>query len=197
MKLIETTTLGSVDFPIAELKAQLRLGTGFSDSGAQDGLLESCLRAAMGAIEARTGKILIRRRFVWTINAWRLDGGAQAFPVSPVTDVIDVRMVAPGQPAATLDPADYVLVADDQRPRVMALARPFPQIAPGGAAELSFEAGYGAWAAVPPDLRQAMLMLAALYYENRDSMVNGGGQIPLGVSALLEPYKRLRLGAAS
>ena len=196
MKMIETTTLGSADFPIAELKDQLRLGTGFVDSGAQDGLLETCLRAAMGAIEARTNKILIRRRFQWNLNVWRLDGAAQAFPVSPVSFILYVRMVAADGTWTALDQTRYTLVADDQRPKVLALKQPFPQIEAGGSVEFSIFAGYGAWAQVPADLRQAMLMLAALYYENRDAMISGSGQIPMGVSALLEPYKRVRLGAA-
>ena len=91
MRLIETIALGSADFPVAELKDHLRMGSGFSDSGAQDGLLETCLRAAMGAIEARTGKILIRRRFQWNLPTWRLDGAAQAFPISPVSFILYVR----------------------------------------------------------------------------------------------------------
>ncbi|NOR61680.1 MAG: hypothetical protein GQ535_04190 [Rhodobacteraceae bacterium] len=196
MNLIETTTLGSADFPIAELKDQLRLGTGFTDSGAQDGLLETCLRAAMGAIEARTSKILIRRRFSWNLRAWRLDGETQAFSVSPVTYIFYLRMVAANGTWVAIDPSSITLILDDQRPKAMLQNQSFPQIDAGGSAEFSISAGYGAWNEIPAGLRQAMLMLAASYYENRDGMINGGGQIPFGVSALLEPYKRIRLGAA-
>ncbi|HIP24712.1 MAG TPA: hypothetical protein EYG79_14140 [Rhodobacteraceae bacterium] len=196
MNLNETSTLNSSDFPIAELKDQLRLGTGFSDSGAQDGLLETCLRAAMGAIEARTSRVLLRRRFQWSLYNWRLDGDAQALPFAPVSIILYLRVLAADGSITTVDPADYKLQLDNQRPKLLALKRPFPAIEAGGSAEVSMYAGYGSWAYVPAGLQNAMLMLAVSYYENRDGMINGGGQIPFGVSALLEPYKRVRLGAA-
>ncbi len=196
MNLNETTTLSSADFPIAELKDQLRLGTGFTDSGAQDGLLETCLRAAMGAIEARTSRILLRRRFQWNIYNWRMDGDTQALPFAPVSSILYLRMIAAGGEITTIDSADYKLQLDSHRPKIVALKRSFPAIETGGSAEVSMYAGYGFWEHVPADLQNAMLMLAASYYENRDGMINGGGQIPFGVSALLEPYKRVRLGAA-
>jgi len=195
MRLTETGPLTQADFPIGALKDQLRLGTGFSDSGTQDALLETCLRAAMGAIEARTGKILISRGFLMIRETWRLESGAQVFPVGPVSNVQYVRLVAADKSRADLPAADYRLIEDDQRPKIAAVNPPFPPIEAGGTAEIMFLAGYGPWAQVPADLQQAMLMLAASYYENRDSMINAGGQIPFGVSALLEPYKRFRLGA--
>jgi uncharacterized phiE125 gp8 family phage protein len=52
---------------VAALADHLRLSRGFADDGSQDGQLESCLRAAASAIEARTGKALFRRRFALTL----------------------------------------------------------------------------------------------------------------------------------
>ena len=195
MRLIESGTLTQADFPIGALKDQLRLGTGFNDSGAQDALLETCLRTAMGAIEARIQKILIVRRFFMIRETWRLEGEAQPFPVSPVSYIYYVRLTAADKSWVDMNTANFRLSADDQRPKLVPVGQPLPQIEPGGTAEIMFLAGYGVWAEIPADLQQAMLMLAASYYENRDSMINGGGQIPFGVSALLEPYKRFRLGA--
>ena len=56
MMLIEETAVPLAALPLAEFKAHLRLGTGFADDDIQDPVLESFLRAAMAAIEARTGK---------------------------------------------------------------------------------------------------------------------------------------------
>ncbi len=61
MMLVEQTTVPGAALPVAEFKDHLRLGTGFADDGVQDGVLEAYLRAAMAAIEARTGKILLTR----------------------------------------------------------------------------------------------------------------------------------------
>ncbi len=196
MRLIETTTLTAANLPMEEFKAQLRLGTGFTDSGTQDVLLEACLKAAMGAIEARTGRILVRRRFLWRLNTWRLDGNAQNLPVTPVTAMLYLRMMAPDGSYDTVDPASYTLQPDDQRPRIVSIGKSFPPIETGGSAEMFFIAGYAAWKNIPSALSQAMLMLAASYYENREGMISGAAQMPFGISAMLEPFKRIRLGAA-
>ena len=69
MMLVEETTVPLSALPVAQFKDRLRLGSGFSDDGLQDSVLESYLRAAIAAIEARTGKILIERAFTWTLSA--------------------------------------------------------------------------------------------------------------------------------
>jgi uncharacterized phiE125 gp8 family phage protein len=48
---------------------------------------------------------------------------------------------------------------------------------------------------VPADLRQAVLLLAAHYYENRDAGALGEAAMPAGVAGLLGPWRALRLGA--
>ena len=62
--LIEETAVSPAALPLAEFKAHLRLGTGFADDDIQDPVLESFLRAAIAAIEGRTGKMLLERIFL-------------------------------------------------------------------------------------------------------------------------------------
>lgn len=85
--LIEQTTVPALALPIAKFKDHLRMGTGFADDAVQDAVLESYLRSAMAAVEARTGKVLIERSFMWSLTAWRALG-EQAFPVAPVTAIV-------------------------------------------------------------------------------------------------------------
>ena len=47
MMLIEETTVPEAALPLAEFKAHLRLGTGFSDDDVQDPVLPGFLRAAL------------------------------------------------------------------------------------------------------------------------------------------------------
>ena len=55
-------------------------------------------------------------------------------------------------------------------------------------------AGYGPdWDDVPADLAQAVLMLAAHYYDYRQDMGLGAGCMPFGVTALIERHRPLRL----
>lgn len=197
MNLTETTTLTSADFPVAEFGEHMRLGTGFSDDGAQNALLESCLRAAMGAIEARIAKILIARSFHWRVYQWRREGGGQALPVSPVNAINELVIFPAKGPPTYINSTLFGLVPDIQRPRIVPLSGELPEIPDYGSARIAFDAGYGIWDDIPAALKQAVFLLAATYYENRDAMVARAGQMPFGVMALIEPYRRLRLGGAA
>lgn len=193
MNLIETTKLGSAALPIVELREYLRLGRGFPDDGAQDTVLESCLRAAMGAIEARTSKALVTRVFQWTLYRYRFDGNAAVLPISPVTWLLSFSITTAEGATTPYARGDYILQQDSQRGRIVAKSGKMPEIPEGGFGSLHFNAGFGAWNKVPSALQHAMLMLAGFYYENRDAMLNGAGQMPLGVASLLAPYQRIRL----
>ena len=57
--LIEETEVPADALPVEDFKAHLRLGRGFSGDSVQDAVLDSFLRAALSAIEGRTGKALI------------------------------------------------------------------------------------------------------------------------------------------
>ncbi|MEL6745987.1 MAG: hypothetical protein AAFO68_11070, partial [Pseudomonadota bacterium] len=83
MMLVEQTSVPASVLPLAEFRDHLKLGTGFSDDAVQDGLLEANLRAALAAVENRTGKAVLERGFVWSISAWR-DLSHQVLPVAPV-----------------------------------------------------------------------------------------------------------------
>jgi len=197
MKLIEATTLGSADFPMAELKDYLRLSSGFTDDSAQDVVLKTCLQAAMGAIEARTGKILIQRNFTWTFNQYNTEGRAMILPVTPVAWLNRFDTFSADGSGTNHATTDFILQADTQRMKLLPKTGRLPSLLPDGYGMLKLSAGYGAWGDVPVGLRQAMLILAARYFENRDTMTSAQGQMPFAVAALLEPFLRVRLGFGS
>lgn len=196
MKLTETTPLLTADIPVAEFSDFMRLGSGFADDGGQNVLLETVLRAAMGAIEKRISKILIARGFNWQIYIWRRDRRAQVLPVAPINAISQIMMIDDLGVSSVVDPSVYRLEFDNARPRVMPMATNLPEVPVNGSAVITFDAGYGIWVDVPSDLRQAVFLLAANYYENRNDLVKASGQMPFGVLALLEPYRDIRLGAA-
>ncbi len=193
MMLIEETGVSQAALPLAEFKAHLRLGTGFSEEGLQDPVLESFLRAAMAAIEARTGKVLIRRAFHWTQMAWRAPEG-QPMPVAPVTQITSLVLRSRGGDQEAIPPAFYWLEVDAHRPVLRPQGAMLPVIPRGGTAEIVFEAGFAvAWGDLPADLAQAVLLLAAHYYDYRDETALGDGCMPFGVSSLIERYRTVRL----
>ncbi|MCK0139028.1 hypothetical protein [Aliiroseovarius sp. F47248L] len=196
MMLVEQTTVPGAVLPVAQFKDHLRLGTGFADDGVQDAVLESYLRAAIAAIEARTGKILLSRSFTWTLTAWR-DLATQALPVAPVSQITSLKIIDRLGGEEVINTARYVLEPDMHRPRLVSTGLCLPAIPVGGQVVIAFEAGFGAsWADMPADLAQAVMLLAASYYENRSDMGGtaiGQSQWPSAVAALIQRYRTVRL----
>lgn len=193
MMLVEETSVPLAALPVAEFKAHLRMGSGFSDDSLQDSVLESFLRAAMAAIEARTGKIMIAREFSWTLTKWR-DGAGQTLPVGPVQDILSVSLIDRLGDSAIVAPSAYRLEKDMQRPRLMPNGACLPYIPREGAVVIRMQAGFGVdWDGVPADLQQAVMLLAAHYYEYRNETTLQGGCIPFGVTSLIERYRPMRI----
>ena len=179
--------------PVAEFKDHLRLGTGFADDGQQDALAESYLRAALAAIEGRIGKALIQRAFWLELADWR-EPGVQPLPLAPVQAVASVTLVDSDGAESVVDAARWRLVKDLQRPRIVSVGVLLPTVPQDGAVEIVFAAGFGpAWGDVPADLRQAVLLLAAQYYELRHEGGAGAGAMPFGVMALIERWRTVRV----
>jgi uncharacterized phiE125 gp8 family phage protein len=194
MMLTEQTAVPGSALPVQAMKDHLRLGTGFADDGLQDGLIEAHLRAAIAAIEARTGKALLARRFSLVLSRWREIQGAQSLPVAPVSGIVSVTLTDAADAPIVLTPDRYRLVPDMHRPRLAGVGRALPTIPEGGAVDIVFDAGFGAdWTAVPADLGQAVLLLAAEFYERRHDDGEGGGAVPLSVQALIERWRTVRV----
>lgn len=193
MMLIEETSVPLVALPVAEFKAHLRLGSGFAEDSLQDAVLESFLRAAMAAIEARTGKILIARDFSWVLTGWR-DATGQALPVAPVSAITGLVLIDAEDAETAVDPGLYRLEHDMQRPKLKPRGTLLPTVPANGGVRIEFTAGFGPdWGDLPADLGQAVLLLAAHYYEYRNETGLGDGCMPFGVSSLIERYRTVRL----
>ena len=191
--LVERTTVPTEALPVTEFRDHLRLGTGFADDGVQDVVLESYVRSAIAAIEARTGKVLITRGYAWTLTRWR-DSSYQALPVAPVVAVTAVKTIDRDGNETVADSSSYRLAQDSQRPCLQSVGARLPAIAPMGSVEIEFDAGFAAqWADLPPDLGQAVFLLAAHYYENRSALAGGEKPMPFGVSLLIDRYRSVRL----
>lgn len=190
MELIETSNVEDSDLPVAAFRAHLRLGTGFADEATGDPLLVQYLRAAMHTIEGRISKALMTRNFRMTLPGWRWSD-AQALPLAPVSEIMSVTLRdATGAPSVVS--ADrYRLLVDRHRPQLCATGAVLPLVPGNGSVDVDFTAGFGAlWDAVPDDLRQAVFLLAAHYYEARTG--TEAGEPPL-LAALISRWKPLRL----
>lgn len=195
MMLVEQTLVPAAALPVASFKAHMRLGSGFADDDLQDGLLETHLRAALAAIEARTGKILIERSFEWTLTAWR-DAYREPLPLAPVSAVDDVILIDRFGVETTAPAGGWRLAPDTHRPRLIGINGPLLPVPQDGSVRIVLTAGYGAsWTDLPEDLAQAVFLLAAHFYEFRHATNSAGADIPFGVAALIAPYRNVRLFA--
>lgn len=194
MMLIEENPVPDSVLPVDAFKAHLRLGSGFGQEGVQDAVIASFLRAALTAIEARTNKAILRREFSLELATWR-DTSGHELPLAPVKTVSRVALVSRDGTETEVATDAYWLERDMQAPWLRPVASVLPAVPPQGSAKITFEAGFSEdWEGVPPDLRQAVLMLAAHYYEYRNDTALSGGCMPFGVSSLIERYRAVRMG---
>ncbi|WP_439560513.1 head-tail connector protein [Roseinatronobacter sp.] len=192
MDLQATSPIPPAALPVAAFRDHLRLSSGFADGVSEDALLEQYLRAALDCVEGRVSRALFLRDYTLRLTCWR-DNYAQVLPRAPVV-AVSALTLRDRSGAQTLVPADrYILQADGARPRIVAAGAALPAIPSRGAVEIAFSAGFGpAWPDIPADLRQAVLLLAAQYYEHRDT---GGAQdMDFGIRALLERWRDIRMG---
>ena len=192
MRLEEKTAVPDEALPVTELADHLRLGSGLEVEGLEAGQLRAYLRAAMAGIEGRIGKALISRRFALRMAQWR-SGDRQALPLAPVSAVISVKVIEAGVPEVEVPSQRWYLEGDGHRPHLVARGVSLPVVPRGAEAEVVFEAGFGAWAAVPADLRQAVLLLAAQFHEYRHDPGLQAGALPFGIQALIERWRIVRV----
>ena len=192
MMLTELTSVPGAALPVQALKDHLRLGSGFTDDALQNGLIESYLRAAMAAIEGRIGKVLIARTYKLVLQDWR-QGNEQPLPVAPVSAIASVTLYDAANVATVIAADRWQLVVDMARPKLAAVGVLLPVVPMDGRAEVVFTAGFGAaWGAVPADLAQAVLLLAAQYYEDRHDSGQAAG-LPRAVQVLIERWRTVRV----
>ena len=170
-----------------EARAHLRL-----DATDEDNLLSAFLVAARVALEARTRRAFIMRSWRLILDAW--PSGPLYLPIAPVSAVTSVTINGVRGPRI-IKTTEYETALAGDRPRLALLnAWPAPTRRIGGI-HIDVTAGYGAAGDVPAPLRQAILMIAAHWFEHREPVSIGehADELPLTVSALIAPYLRVHL----
>lgn len=180
---------------LAQAKAHCRV-----DISEDDALISALITTARVYIEGQTHRALIAQTWDFTY-----DGFPCPFrlPVAPVIDVPNVSYVDTSGATQTLlgSPAltNFRSVLDTDTPYLVPLYNeswPDARCEPNSVTVRAI-CGYGtARRTVPPPLTQAMLLLVAHWYEQRES-VNVGNittELPFTVEALISPYRRSGFG---
>ena len=172
---------------LAEAKAHLRI-----THGDEDAIISTLIIAARRHAEAHTGLALVSQQWRHYRDDWP-DDGTVALPLAPLLSIDEVAVYGDDDVKAVVDPAHYYADAASRPPRLLlrgsrVWARP-GRIGNGVAILLTV--GFGAAAAVPAELRQAVLQLVAHWYEHRGHA--NPPPAPLTAATLLAPFRGLHL----
>jgi uncharacterized phiE125 gp8 family phage protein len=176
---------------LSDAKAHLRV-----DGTAEDAFISTLIITSRLHVEAALGIALVSQRWAWRIDAWPASGGV-VLPLRPMISVDAVRVTpATGSPVV-VDAATYLVDGGGNPTRLVpkACALPAPGV-PIQGIEIELTAGFGDGAEdVPAPIRQAILLLIAHWYENREPVAIDAkpANVPAMVSELLQPYRTVRL----
>lgn len=148
---------------LAEAKAFLRV-----DDDAEDGLIATLIASARLHVEARLGRALLFQSWRLVLDGWP-PGGAVKLPIMPFAELLAVTAHDTAGSAHPLPLAQFA--GEPARLLGPAALAGMPVLRARQGIEIDYVAGHGAEAAaVPADLRQAVLGLVARWFEHRDSI---------------------------
>lgn len=185
---VRVTAPASVPVSLEEAKRHLAV-----DHGEDDALIASLVGAAVAHLDGWSG--VLGRALV--TQTWR-----QSFPafatelrlrVAPVAEITSVTYRDGNRALQTANPSTYRLIEDELSAIVrLDEASDWPSTyKQPDAVTVTYVAGVAA-GSVPLPIRHAILMLAAHWYQNRETAAAGGAaELPYAVSALIAPYRRV------
>ena len=168
---------------LAEIKAHLKI-----DGAEEDGLLAHLVAAATRRIEFECALAMIDQQWSLLRDCWPR-AGVLEIPIHPVRRVDSVKILTESG-LVTAAPESYEVDTASRPARIRALAGFPPPAKRMNVVEVALSCGFGDDpAAVPADLRQAVMLLAAHWHECRE----GREDIPPAVRALIAPWRRVAL----
>lgn len=201
LKLFTAPSVEPVDLDTAKLHVR-------QDSTADDALITALIVAARQHVEQDCNLALITQ--VWDLYLDYFPGNNPAWdpynwdpraldieiPLSPIQTVDSVTSYNDAGAPTVFASSNYFADTVSAPPRIAlsAASSGWPtDLRPINGAVIRFTAGYGAAAAaVPAPLKQAMLLLIAHWYENREQVITSGAQalsVPFGYAELIANYR--------
>lgn len=177
---------------VAEAKAWLRV-----DHADEDSVIETLVRAAMARIDGPHGIGWGMMAQTWALS---LDGFIDTIllPGAPVKSVTSITYLDTDGTSQTVDSGNYRVDLSRDQPRVTpayGLSWPVAR-AVNGAVTVTYVVGESSEVNVPADLKTAVLLLAANYYQNREAATESGmAALPFGVEFLIRDYRRMMVTA--
>lgn len=173
---------------VEEFKAASRV-----DHDAEDTLIASYLLAARQHIEALCGPI-ITQTMEMTMDRWPI-GDTIVIGKPRATAINSIKHFAQDGSEETFSDLSYVTDFVSRHARIrLKGGHSWPSVALReiNGVVVNFDAGWADAEAVPQDLKQSLILLAAHWYENREPIAQGqmGTQeLPFAVSALIANHR--------
>ena len=175
--------------PVSLAEAKLHLRVDVDDD---DSLIGSLIAAARQSAETLTGRQMITARWKLVLDAF--PGHAIFLAKCPVQSVVNIQYLDMNGMSQTLPLVDYVVDTSCEPARITPIfGKTWPPTLPQiGAVTITFDAGYGAAAAVPEGIKSWIKLRVGSLYAHREEMsILMRGRIdPLPfVDGLLDPYR--------
>jgi uncharacterized phiE125 gp8 family phage protein len=187
MSLFLTTPPTVEPLSLAEAKAHLRVPHNDDDI-----YISTLIVSARRRLEAHTGLRLVNQGWSQFMDCWPSYGIVE-IGLSPVSSITDVIVYGDTDTPSSIEPAHYFLDATTNPPRLIFRQgrNPSPPGRRAKGIEIRVIAGFATAAAVPQELKQALLLLVADAFANRgDEALRSFTPAALD---LINPYRVMRL----
>lgn len=176
---------------LEEVKAHLRI-----DHPDQDAVIVALITAATAHLDGWTG--VLGRALVaqtWRMAMDAFPGDTITIPLGPVTSVESIKYTDTAGAEQTVPTADYEVDLYPVEARICVGDNGWPSTDDVvNAVRVEWVAGYATADDVPDDLKNAILLLVGHWYEHREAAtMSPATEIPMGVPALIAPYRRRKL----
>lgn len=188
-----TLVTGPAGEPVSldQAKAQVRV-----DWDDEDDLISSYITAARQYCEDACGRIFMQQTWDLWLQQWPA-GNRIFLPYPPLQEVTWVKYTDLNETVNTVDSGLYTVNTAGDLPEVVLLFGqiwPPTVLSPARPINVRFVCGYGIDADVPAPIKQAILMLTAHWYTNREAVVIGrtataSVRVQDTLDALLARYK--------
>lgn len=178
-----------------QAKAQSRIT---AVDAAQDELISLNIQTAVRYAERRLSRQLLTATYKYVLDDFPAGFDALGqpcaieLPISPVQSITSVQYVADDGTLTTWNSSNYVTDLISEPARIRPIYNGFWPVYQQtlNAVQITFTAGYGNAAAVPPEIKTAILMLAAHLYENRETTTEVEQlEVPYAVRDQLDLYR--------